>query len=221
MLGFEPIGGAPLGAHFPLYRIKAEHTKEGQERLKTYYAALGRFVDLYSRVETAVTLTLWHYAQTTPEIAKIVFAGATIGRGSAFIKELATATGAPQELQADLKNVIQQLDIIKEARNIILHYGASSVAEGNAIVSNALKAKGTPSTFPISPDILDDMASDLKKILAHLNELHLKERSEHTLLTDPETHAWQYKRPSKPKKQSKRGGYLRAQKRGPKPPHPP
>lgn len=209
--------GSPIAL---LYTVPAAHTKEGKERLRAYYEALGRFVDMFARVETAITLTLWHYAKTTPEIAKIVFAGTKVEGGSTYIKQLAAATNATQELQDDLTDVLQQVGIINGVRNRILHYGATSVAEGNAVVSDALKAKGQPESFPISPISLGQMTRDLIKIVAHLNELHLMSRSEHTLAGSPLYAAWQYKHslptPSRTSKPESR----RPLKRGPKPPGP-
>ncbi|MEJ0075358.1 MAG: hypothetical protein WDO17_07900 [Alphaproteobacteria bacterium] len=55
----------------------------------------------------------------------------------------------------------------------MLHYGATGVAEGNAIVSDALKAKGEPHVFPISPELLEAMRDDLNKIIMHLAYRHL------------------------------------------------
>jgi hypothetical protein len=131
---------------FNSYTVPASQTPEGQTRLCEYYEALGRFVDMFARAETALTLTLWHYAKTPPNIAKIVFAGTRADLGSTYIKQIATATGAPKELCDDLKDVLQQFGIINGARNSLLHYGTEpeSVAKGQAIVSDALRAKANP-----------------------------------------------------------------------------
>src|SRR5215207_2080726 len=175
--GWGPFGSAPFSAlpdsTFP-YFIAAAHTPEGKERLRAYYEALGRFCDMFARVETAITLTLWHYAKTEPEISKIVFTGSKIDVYSTYIKQMAAVAGVSQELQDDLSDVLQQLGVINGVRNKVLHYGAESVAEGNAIVSDALKAKGEPERFPISPTSLGQMTADLTKIVAHLDQNHVR-----------------------------------------------
>jgi hypothetical protein len=209
-----------------IYTISASETEEGKKRLSEYYEALGRFVDLFSRLEAAVTFTLWHYAKTSPDIAKIIFAGAKIEVGSAYIKQLAKATAATQELQDDLEYVLQQVGDINSARNFILHYGAESVAEGNAFVTNALKAKGEPTSFPISPTILDQMSSDLRKISLHLNYRHLgrlplRSAEVSDSLNEAFRAPWQYKHPVQPKERSKTESVRQIRKRGPKPPRPP
>ena len=109
---------------FNPYRIPASQTPEGQKRLREYYEALGRFVDMFARAETAVALTLWHYAKTAPAIAKIVFAGTKTDLSSTYIRQIAQATGVSQKLRDDLEDVLQQLGIINRARNAVLHYGA-------------------------------------------------------------------------------------------------
>src|SRR5690606_18894907 len=154
------------------YTIPTSQTPEGQKRLRDYYEALGRFVDMFARTEAAVTPTLWHYAKTVPEIAKIVFSGTRTDLPSTFNRQIAEATGVSQELRDDLDDVLRHLTDINKVRNHVLHYGAEpeSVAQGRAIVSDALRAKGEPTTFPISPTILSDMTSDLHKIIAHLDQ---------------------------------------------------
>ena len=189
------------------YRVPASRTAEGQKRLREYYEALGRFVDMFSRVEAAATLTLWHYAKTSPEIAKVIFAGTRVDLGSKFIKQIAAATNIAQDLQDDLADVLQQLGIILKVRNEVLHYGAEpeSVASGRAIISDALKAKGQPSTFPISPTILDQLTADLQKIIGHLDIRHLGRTKGYTILGDPTFAPWRYKHPVATNTRSKKG----------------
>lgn len=212
MIG-APIGAGPIGAAPFLYHIPASHTKEGRERLRAYYEALGRFVDKFSRVEAAVTRTLWHYAKTPPEIAKIAFSGAKVESSMQYIKQITNATDVAQELRDDLQDVFQQLGIINGARNDVLHYGAEFVAEGKAIVSDALKAKGEPYSFPISPGALNDMTADLDKIIAHLKTRHLKDGRDYTILGNPVHSPWRYKHPVAPRTRSKKAEDQQPQKR--------
>jgi hypothetical protein len=219
--GWGPFGSRPFSTLPSWYTVPASETEEGKKRLSDYYEALGRFIDMFARVETAITLTLWHYAKTQPEMGKIIFAGSKIEACSTYIKQLAAASNADKELRDDLEGVLQQLGIINGVRNKVIHYGAESVAEGDAIVSDALKAKGEPDRFPISPPILDQMTADLTKIAAHLNEIHLKRHSGLTILGNPIHSAWRYKHPLPPKESTKKADNPRSRKRGPRPPRPP
>jgi len=192
--GSGAYGTGPYGG----YTIPASETEEGKARIRAYYEALGRFVDTYSEVETAIHVTLRHYADTPPEIANIAFASVKADTGMTFIKQIAKATGCQKEVLDDLEDIFNQLGIINGVRNHILHYGASMVAEGKGYVSNAMRAKGQPTEFPMSPDLLDDMWHDLQRILARLYYDHLGRpgpRDEEGLkIPDPHQHApWKYK----------------------------
>ena len=120
------------------------------------------------------------------------------------MKQLAAARGFPQEIQDDLAFVLQQLGVINGVRNAVVHYGAASGGKGKAIVSNALKAKGEPTEFPISPDLLDLMYWDLRKITAHLYIRHLKRRpADATVASRVMKSNWQYKHSPRPKARSR------------------
>lgn len=216
MLGFGAIGESAIGA-LPdrlIYRVPAAHTKEGKERLRTYYEALGRFVDKFSRVEAAMTLTLWHYAKTPPEVSKVIFTSDKVDSCITKIKQIAKVSNVDSALQGDLEDIFQQLGIINGVRNDVLHYGAEFVAEGNAIVSDALKAKGEPYVFPISPTALDQMTTDLDKIIAHLKTLHLGDSHAYTILGNPMHSAWRYKHPVPPRTPTKKAADRPGPKRG-------
>jgi len=208
------------------YKVPASQTEEGKERIRAYYEALGCFVDIFAKIETGITLTLWKYARTSPTIAKVVFAGTKIELGSSFIKQLAKEASTTQEQRDDLDFVLQQLGIINGVRNNILHYGATSVAEGNAIVSNALKAKGEANVFPISPTLLDQMTEDLRKITWHIAYRHLGRpmplgQLGRAFLQGVFLTPWQYKHPTEPKSQRAKARKAQTRKRGPKPPRQP
>jgi hypothetical protein len=222
MFGFGAFGESAFGeVPDPIYRISAAHTKEGKERLRAYYEALGRFVDKFSRVEAAMTLTLWHYAKTPPEVSKVIFTSDKVDSCITKIKQVAKVYEVDTALQNDLEVVFQQLGIINGVRNDVLHYGAAFVAEGKGIVSDALKAKGEPYVFPISPTALDQMTADLDKIIAHLKTVHLGDHADYTILGNPVHSPWRYKHPVPPRTPSKKVPDAPAKRRGPKRPRQP
>jgi len=208
------------------YQVPASETKEGKERLQAYYEALGRFVQMFAEVEKVIAQTLWTYAGTKAEVAKIVFAGTQSETAAGYIKAVARATNASNEKLADLENVIQQFGIIRGIRNDILHYGAKFIAEGKGLVSNAWKAKAEPIEFPISADALLYMEMDLRKIIAHLGYRHLgrprpKSAFGQKILDDTLHSPWRYKHPSPLKSKTKKLEPRPDRKRGPKPPRQP
>ncbi|MBW0006043.1 MAG: hypothetical protein JO216_21445 [Hyphomicrobiales bacterium] len=193
-----PFNTSPLNAKRTL-----SYSARGRE-IPGYYYNLGRFVDMFARVETAVTLTMWDYTTLDPGIAKILVGRTGIEAASGNIRQLAAVRGLPKYLQDDLTLVLQQLGVIIGVRNALLHYGVTSVVQGKAIVSNALKAKGEPKLFPISPELLDQMYWDLRKILVHLYFRHLKYApSDKGLVSRIMGAEWQYKHSLMPKSRSK------------------
>jgi hypothetical protein len=220
--GMGGYGTGPYGGLRKIYKIPASETPEGKERLRAYYEALGRFVDMFSIVEAAVTFTLRAYAKTTPAISKVIFAGIKVDVGTNYIKQLAAAINTPKDICDDLVNVFQQLGTINNVRNGVLHYGAVSIAEGSGFVSDEIKAKGEPTVFPISNITLDDMTADLSKIATHLNYRHLGRTPPlgafgKAALEEILQRAWRYKHPSPPRAPSKKEASRPQRVHGPKP----
>jgi len=99
---------------------------------------------------------------------------------------------------ADVEPTFQQLGVINGMRNDILHHGASAIAEGFGIVTNAEMALSADrvTSFAISADILNKMTADLRKIIIHLHASHMgrpplrgKHQEIDAILLEP----WQYK----------------------------
>ena len=95
------------------------------------------------------------------------------------------------------------------------------------MVSNALKAKKEPISFPISPKALDEMTADLRKIIFHLryrhysgahlhSGAHLRNGPGRQILDDVLQSPWQYKHPSQTNTRSKKAHNQSSQKRAPK-----
>jgi hypothetical protein len=230
MFGAVPFGSAPFGALAShAYEIPASETPAGKRRLRAYYAALGNFADTFSRVEAAIAYSLWHYAGTNRNIASAVFSGVRVKEAMSFIRRIAEVTNLRADLRADLENIFTQLGHITDARNDILHYGATNIAEhrgGRGSVTNALKALTEEKTksFPISPNILNDMTADLQEIMFHLRTNHtgspFSPRGALVLaMMDGVLHSpWRYKHPEPQKAQKAGAGKSRrSRKRDPKP----
>jgi hypothetical protein len=176
MFGRTPFGVAAYGtgARIDRYEIPAIDTPEGKQRLRDYHEALGRFMDTYARAEHACRLVLQHYAKLSPEAARALLSGVRTDEGRSQIKRLADIAFMPKADWADIEPTLQQLGIINKARNLIMHHGATEVAEGQGNVSDVATAllPERVSSFPISPTILAQMTADLEKIIIHLRAQH-------------------------------------------------
>lgn len=205
------------------YGTSAAETPEGKKRVEEYHAALGRFVARFATAEMTVPFVLRHYAKLSLATGRALLSGVRVDQAKSLLGRLADAGVMSKEDWADLEPTLQQLGIINGRRNEILHYGAESVAEGRAFVTNALVAltEDRLTSFVISPAILDDMAADLNKIIIHMLTRHagrpqLRAKASldgvAALLREP----WRYKPPSSPPKKMDRPS-TKAQPGQPKP----
>lgn len=208
------------------YQVPASETKEGIERERAYYEALGRFVQIFAEVEKLVWQTLVHYAGVSHEVAKIVLTAGKVDQCAKYIKQIAAAINVPKEKRDDLESILQQLGILNGVRDAILHYGARAIAEGRGTVSDAWKAKAEPKEFPISDTALTEMADDARQIIAHLAYRHLgrpwpRAAQNISFLEQVLQHPWRYKYPSPTNSRTKKRETPPDRKRGPKLPRQP
>jgi len=104
------------------YKTPAFATEERQERLRSYYLGLGRFVDMFAMVEVAIQMALWHYAKTPYTIARAVFGSLRVDSAVAAIRRLIEVRGdIDPVLIEDIRDICQQLILINKVRNDILY----------------------------------------------------------------------------------------------------
>jgi hypothetical protein len=84
-----------------------------------YYQALGKFVDTFANVEEILFLYL-RVGWSSLRHGKSHFSGVRIHDAVSFIKRIAEVGKA--ELSAALDDVLSQLLIINDVRNLILHH---------------------------------------------------------------------------------------------------
>jgi hypothetical protein len=172
----------------------------GHERLRAYRLALGEFVDLFSKVESFVRLCLRQYTKTPRSVANAVFSGVRVDTAINLLRRLRETEQIDNDKWKDLSDVISQIKIITDRRNDILHHGAQGVEDGIGRVTNALFAhiEERIVEFPISAEILEDMTSDLRKIMIHLYNQHLGRlkwplSSDHERAREILREPWRYK----------------------------
>jgi len=143
--------------------------------LRAYYCALGRFVDTFARVELAAHLTLRHYAKMSRGAGRALLSGVRVDETRNRLLRLFEAGLMGEADWEDAAPIFQQLGTINGRRNDILHHGAIDVAQGFGVVTNAEMALtfDRVTEFSISPEILDDMTADLRKIMLRLYTRHM------------------------------------------------
>jgi hypothetical protein len=140
----------------------------GKERLNAYYLALGCFTHRFAWVEEAVHTVLSHYAKLPPAAARALLSGVRVDETKNRLSRLHEVGLISDADWMDVEPIFQQLGIINNRRNEIFHHGASFIAEGAGVVTNATMAltEERITKFDISADIIDDMTADLKKIFS-------------------------------------------------------
>jgi hypothetical protein len=146
-----------------------------QERVRAYRLALGEFVDMFATVETFVHNVLRNYTKSSFRMSNAVFSGVRTDAATKLLRRIREIEQIGDEAWADLEPVLTQLSVINDRRNQILHHGAEGIAEGTGHVTNALLAHMDDriTSFPISAKILNDMTSDLRKIMLHFYNRHM------------------------------------------------
>jgi len=175
-------------------------TRIGLSKLDEYFFALGRFISLFAETEATVQEVLWHFAGVKSPVAPALFSGVRVEDARNKITRIAEAEGWNDERKATWKAISEQLSLVQQLRNDVVHYGAQWRGRHSWVISNRLFAHtdNAVKEFNISATMLNDASADLETI-------------EHRLIAftwpdaiPPEgragfdralTRAWQYKRP--------------------------
>lgn len=143
------------------------------EKYDAYWKALGKFIHEFARIEAALQLLLWRLSKMDPKLAKAVFSGTRIDGASQFIRRLLEVRPIDKKKEAVLLDMLTQLKIINDVRNLIVHHGAK-VQEGDLwLVTNKHTAHAARSLqeMQISVKMLNAMTSDLSRIGLNLTLL--------------------------------------------------
>lgn len=172
------------------------------QRTGEYFQALGRFVHEFSFVEAGLQSLVAQLGEMHDAIAKAVLSDSRIERSMSLVRRLNEAKGlAPDPI---LDDVFEQLRAINERRNHIVHFGARIQADPDRdmVVTNRRSAHIPKkiTSFPVTPDLLHNMAEDLIAIcecldIAVLRLLLSPESVRETGLEHVERAPWRYTRP--------------------------
>jgi hypothetical protein len=132
-----------------------------------YWAALGRFVHEFSRVEYLLQVLLKQLAGVADPIGRAIFSDTRAHVGKDAVKRILDARG---ELvaKARLESALTQLGIINGIRNDVVHWGAMHDGTDALLVSNANRVTANRvREFRLSPLDLEAMSIDLFGIGIH------------------------------------------------------
>jgi hypothetical protein len=136
-----------------------------------YYRALGEFVEAFADVEGELFLYLYTLVGVDYNMARAVFSGVRVQEAVSFIRRIMEIR--PSKIPEGLDEVLAQILIINDTRNLILHHSVSGrYSKGQLIrtisnIDRALTARRAKE-LPISEKILSDMTDDLFHIKTFL-----------------------------------------------------
>jgi hypothetical protein len=158
-----------------------------------YYYSLGRFMQIFALAETAMQTLLWKVSDMPDtKIAAALFSGVRIEQAAGLIRRVREAKGQPEHKQ--LKHIFEQLSVINNARNDIVHFGAMFSDGADALISNLRRAhmEERIRAFQVSPDVLDRMAADVGTIIMRIMKI-LKDDDDNPNPEEVELDTWLYK----------------------------
>ncbi len=179
----------------------ARETRKGKERLKKYWLALGKFLDLFASIEHALHVVLSHHMRLDPQRSRVLLSGTRASAAMDLLRGLSQVGAIRPEEWARLEPVLAQLSLINNTRNLILHYGVSNIPEGRGFATNARVARNVQgaASRPVSPTVLGRMTFDVEKALYRLLVDHTGRpalKGEHEDLQRKMLSPWRYKLPA-------------------------
>lgn len=166
-----------------------------------YFQALGRFVAMFSAVESVVQTLFWQMTGVDERVAPAVFSGVRMDAAQGLIKRVLEVRTFPKLDRAELDAVLSQLTTITKVRNDILHHGAYPRGSRGFVTSNRIVAF-TPDRLretSASPEVLDALHADLNRMAILLGGAFLAVRGLEltdgmaATLEEARRDAWRYK----------------------------
>jgi hypothetical protein len=134
------------------------------QQMDHYFLWLGRMISRFAEVEANLRLQCAVNSEMPVELTGVVFGSLTVSTAIETLKRLRKAKARADD--PDLARVLEQLKIIAEARNAILHRGVHFHEGG------VKTAPGLPNSRmqqrAVDPDMVQAMALDLQAINAAL-----------------------------------------------------
>jgi hypothetical protein len=134
-------------------RTSLDHLNDDEK----YLIALGLFVEKFAACESMLIVALARLTRCDDPTSRAIFSGVRSDTARSHIRRILEARGEP--MPEFLESSFQQLGIISNLRNDLMHYGAYAVGQNpdERTVSNEVAAMpGRERVTPISAEILTD-----------------------------------------------------------------
>jgi hypothetical protein len=157
------LGGGVVGNEITAKEFDAL-IAEMNEPYVDYWAALGKFVHLFSGVEALLQALVFKLAGVSDEIGKAMFPGLRVDVAKDVINRLLDAKGDVAAKER-LREPFAQLGQINAVRNNLIHWGAQDTGNGLQVSNERIAhTKEKLRRYTVSAEMLADMREDLATI---------------------------------------------------------
>jgi len=180
--------------------------------LDTYFLELGRFVHQFSSLENLMQIYLTLQTAVGMDVARACFSGVKMDLAKSYIKRTREAQGFSEDDLLD--RVFAQITVLTNARNDILHHGTnfeSLDSPAGSVTNKNFAMPGREYEFPVSPQILRDLAADVNAVkngIAFLMTRDTKMKGPPPEFWEPFERAarapWRYTPPARPQTRQQR-----------------
>lgn len=135
------------------------------KRRREYWEALGRFIHRFASVERQITHLLTLESALSDAAASVIFDNTRLGAAISTIKRLRKAAEKPDS--PSLTRAFDQITIISETRNAIVHLGAIVQYDKFEVHPKNKPGARSATIRSVSPEVMNAMTADLN-IISHL-----------------------------------------------------
>lgn len=194
----------------PKNSLLAQLLKEPGE--KQYFEEVGRFITAYAKAEAAAHMNLRKFSMVSDQVGRLLFSGLRISDSSKKLRDM-VLLNADEKTAKEVTSLLDQLDIISEERNRLVHYSSDYVHEMGLVTSNKFTVRSEAHLIERTFSLLElqNMTLDCMQIFIRFLSVYLNQDN------PSERHPWLHKRalPNGWQKQPRKTG--RKHKRPPEP----
>ena len=217
MSGFFFGEDLAMAKHTELTRHDLDALRLAVDNLDKIYPALGAFIWQFAQTEAFVHRMVATFGDLSEPVARAILSGVQMKVAMDHIKAIGTNVGMDLAIWNVMKESFDQLGVVTDLRNSIVHYGTGYFSSTGVLVSNKSRTRTEDAGYEheLTVQMLHDASSDLDEIMGGLRWVLLV-RTKKAAQVKIHVHApWRYKSPLQGAKTGK------SPRSGPKPPRPP
>jgi hypothetical protein len=129
----------------------------------SYLRVLGNFVEAFAQLEAMMFQSLRFYAGVETPTARALFSGTRVDAAMQNIRRIWEVHPIAPGRKADMENLFQQIKLIADLRNKIIHYGTIVTSDKGRITSTVSRA--------LTPDRVEEHRARKKDLSAMIDDI--------------------------------------------------